>query len=235
MRRIGRLVVMGYSEGALAAMGTLKAIVDDRIPTPGLSLEAVYAMGAPLDLVIEVPNLGPRPFAISHPEYQVFLGLGWARAYPGEASPAEIFSARTLDWIVPLFDGTRRESDVERRISAIVGKKAGEVTDEDVFAPEYLSVLRHDPASSAYYRLQSQARLDNWTPPPGVPIILAATPTDDIVPFANSENEYAWAHRQDPAAELSLVRLASADHISAGVEAYLYAMVDLDRREGDMR
>ena len=100
---------------------------------------------------------------------------------------------------------------------------------------EYLSALRHDPASSAYYRLQSQARLDDWTPPPGIPIILAATPTDDIVPFANSENEYAWVHRQDPAAELSLVRLASADHISAGVEAYLYAIVDLDRREGVTR
>jgi len=231
----GRLVVMGYSEGGLAAMGTLKAIVDDRIPTPGLSLEAVYAMGAPLDLVIEVPNLGPKPFAISHPEYQVFLGLGWARVYPDEVKPAEIFSPRTVDGILPLFDGTRRDSDIERRISAIVGKKEGEVTDEDIFAPEYLSALRHDPTSSAYYRLQSQARLDDWTPPSGVPIILAATPTDDIVPFANSEDEYAWALRQDPAAKLSLVRLSSADHISAGVEAYLYAVVDLDRREGAVR
>jgi len=38
-----------------------------------------------------------------------------------------------------------------------------------------------------------------------------------------------------PQADLSLVRLASKGHIYAGIEAYLYAIVDLDRREAKLK
>jgi hypothetical protein len=227
----GRLAIIGYSEGGLTVMGAIKAIAEDRIPTPGLRLEVAYPMGAPLNLAIEVPTLGNTPLVISHPEYQVFLGLGWARTYPEESKPDDIFSTRTIDRIVPLFDGTRSDVNINRRITMIVGKKAGSVTDADIFSPEYLSALRRNPASSAYYRVQIAARLDNWTPPQGIPIILAATPSDDIVPFANSQNEYDWASRYSPLADVTLVRLASKGHIVAGAEAFLYAIVDLDRRE----
>jgi len=227
----GRLAVMGYSEGGLAAMGTLKAIADERIRTPGLSLEAVYAMGAPLNLTILDSDLGEGPFLLNHPEYQVYLGIGWARVYPEDSRLEDIFLARTIDRIVPLYDGIRRDADIKRQIATIAGKTTASVTDEDIFSPEYLAALRGNPASSAYYRVQAAARLDNWAPPMGIPVILAATPSDDIVPFANSENEYEWAKGHAPQADLSLVRLASKGHIYAGIEAYLYAIVDLDRRE----
>lgn len=231
----GRLAVIGYSEGGLAAMGTLKAIADNRISTPGLSLEAVYAMGAPLNLTILDSDLGEGPFPLSHPEYQVYLGLGWARVYPEDSRLGDIFLARTIDRIVPLYDGTRRDVDIKRQIATIVGKKTGSVTDEDIFSPEYLAALRRNPASSAYYRVQAAARLDNWAPPMGIPLILAATPSDDIVPFANSENEFEWAKEHAPQADVSFVRLASKGHINAGIEAYLYAIVDLDRREAKLK
>jgi pimeloyl-ACP methyl ester carboxylesterase len=230
----GRLAIMGYSEGGLTVMGTLEAIADERIPTPGLRLEAVYPMGAPLNLAIVASDLGEAPYVLTHPEYQVYIGLGWERACPGELKLTDIFLTRTIDSIVPLFDGRRRDTEINRRIATIVGKKAGSVIDADIFSPEYLSALRRDPASSSYYRIQAHARLDNWTPPEGIPIILAATPIDDIVPFGNSQNEYDWAKEHAPLADVSLVRLASAGHINAGIEAYLYAIVDFDRREASL-
>ena len=227
----GRLAIIGYSEGGLTVMGALKAIADQRIPVPGLRLAAVYAMGAPLNLAISISELGITPFVLTHPEFQVFLALGWKRVYPDNVKLDAVFLTRTIAKIVPLFDGTRSDTDVNREIARIVGKKAGTVTDSDIFAPDYLSALRRDPASTPYYRVQELTRLDRWTPPPGIPIILAATPTDDIVPFSNSSNEYAWIKENAPQADVTLVRLASADHISAGVEAYLFSMVDLEKRE----
>jgi hypothetical protein len=150
----GRLALIGYSEGGLTVMGTLKAIADERIPTPGLSLEAAYSMGAPLNLAIDVPLLRKAPFAINHPEYQVFIALGWARAYPGKFKLGDILSARTIDKIVPL---------------------------------------------------------------------------------ANSRNEYDWIKKHSPSADMTFVRLGSKGHIVAGVEAFLFAIVDLDRREASLK
>ena len=34
---------------------------------------------------------------------------------------------------------------------------------------------------------------------------------------------------------MTLVRLASHDHVTAGVEAFLYSIVDLDRREAGQK
>jgi hypothetical protein len=230
----GRLAIIGYSEGGLAAMGTLKAIAEGRLPTPGLRLIAVYPMGAPLNLGIVIPDIGPGPYLLNHAEYQVFLALGWVRAYPKKLKLSDILSPETIKRIVPLYDGTKSDVDVGKRIAAIVGKEVDSITDVDIFKPKYLIALRQDPASTAYYRLQTETRLDRWTPPLGVPIILAATPTDDIVPFANTWNEYDWAKHNAPKADVTLVELSTATHIIAGAEAFLYAMVDFDKRETEL-
>jgi hypothetical protein len=226
---------MGYSEGGLAALGTLKALAEDRISAPGLKLEAVYAMGAPLNLSIGLSTLWNTGCVLSHPEYQIPLVLGWARVYPGAVNLSTISLPRTIERIVPLFDGTRSDVELNRQIRAIAGGKGGVVTGADIFRSEYLATLRRDPEANPYIRLQVEARLDAWSPPPDVPLILAATPTDDTVPFANSQNEYDWVTQHAPLADVTLVRLASKRHIVAGVEAYPYAIVDLDKREARLK
>jgi pimeloyl-ACP methyl ester carboxylesterase len=229
----GRFALIGYSEGGLAVMGALKAIADRRIAVPGLVLEAAYPMGAPLNLGIGSSDLGGTPYALNHPEYQVFLALGWARAYPGELRLAEVLRAEAIEKIVPLYGGTMSDKEVEKAIERIVGKAHGAVTDTDLFTPEYLSILRRPPMSTPLSRLQEEARLDRWTPPPGMTIILAATPSDDIVPFSNSWNEYEWLQDAAPQADVSLVQLGGEDHISAGAEAFLFSIVDLEKRESE--
>lgn len=229
----GRLAVMGYSEGGLAAMGTLVALAEGRIAAPGLALEAAYPMGAPLNLGIGAPRLGPEPLVLSRPDYQVFLVLGWARAFPETLKLDDVFLPRTIERIVPLFDGKRSGEALCKEIARIVGKAEGKVLDSDIFDAAYLAALRKEPLSTAYYRLQEKSRLDAWTPPEGLPIILAASPTDEIVTFQNSLNEYEWARDKAPGSGLKLVRLANKTHVKGAVEAMLYAFLDLERREAE--
>jgi Dipeptidyl aminopeptidases/acylaminoacyl-peptidases len=234
-RESGRLAVMGYSEGGLAAMGTIVALAERRIETPGLDLEVAYPMGAPLNLGIGVPRLGPEPSVFNRPDYQVFLALGWVRAFPDKLKLGDIFLPRTIERIVPLFDGKTSGEDLCREIAAIVGKKDGSVTDSDLFTADYCAALRREPESTAYYKLQLEERLDQWSPPAGLPIVLAASPTDEIVSFQNSQNEYEWARTNAPGSKLELVRLANSTHVKGAMEALLYAFLDLERRESDAR
>lgn len=226
----GRFAVIGYSEGGLAAMATIAALVERRIEAPGLTLTAAYSMGAPLNLNIYIPHLSPDPFVIKHPEYQIALALGLKRAYPNEFKLEDIFLTRTMEKIVPLFDGQSGDDKLLAEVANIAGKK-NVVTDADIFTPAYCAALRSAPESLAYYRLLERNRLDRWTPPSDIHIVLAASPTDEIVPFENSLSEYEWAKQQAPNADIELVRLSNKTHIKAGIEALLYAILDFDRLE----
>ena len=91
--------------------------------------------------------------------------------------------------------------------------------------------MRQSPGTVPYYRIQDETRLDRWSPPSGLPIVLAATPSDELVRFGNSLSADEWMRASNPAADVTLVRLASPSHGRAAVEGLLYALVDLDRRE----
>lgn len=227
----GRLYILGYSEGGLSTMAATERLVTGRMEAPGLELRAAYPLAAPFDLMSAVPQLTAGPAPLSHPEFQVYIVLGWARAYPGIVKPEEILSRRTLESIVPLYDGKTSSYRILREISRVVGKRSDRITDADIFAPAYLEALRKDPESLPYYRLQSAARLDRLVPGDGLALVFAASPTDDIVRFSNSETAYQWAKEHSPQAEVRLVRLASRNHNFGAVEGLVYAMADLDRRE----
>jgi len=227
----GRLIVLGYSQGGLAAMATLSAATSGTIPVPGLRLVAGYPLGAPLDVLIGVPFLDEASSVISRPDYNILLVIGWARAYPGLVRMEDILRPEVIESVVPLFDGTRDGDELCRLIARATGKKTNTVLAEDLYRPEYLAAIRQSPGSVPYYSIQNAARLDRWTPPSDVPIIIAATPDDEVVRFRNSENAYAWMRRSNPVAQVSLVKLASGTHGRAAVEGLLYALVDMDQRE----
>jgi len=227
----GRLMVLGYSQGGLATMATLEAAAKGAIPVPGLHITAGYPMGAPLDLMIGVPFMKAGSSIVERPDYSILLVLGWARAYPDRIKIEDILAPVIIQEIVPLIDGSRDGDELCRRIARAVGKKPDSVTHEDLYRPGYLDAIRNAPETVPYYTVQDAARLDQWTAPAGLPIVLAAAPDDELVPFLNSQNAYDWTCRHNPAAEVSLVRLASGSHGRAAVEGLLYALVDLDLRE----
>jgi len=227
----GRLAVLGYSQGGLAAMSTLRALSDGSIPVPGLRLAAGYALGAPLDLLIGVPFREEGGSVVARPDYSVLLAMGWARAYPDSIKLEEILLPGVVANVVPLFDGLRDGDELCKLIAEAVGKKTGEVLDSDLYRPEYLSALGTAPDTVPLYAAQDEYRLDRWTPPADYPIVIAASPDDEIVPFGNSAGAYGWIKEKNPAADVSLVRLASDSHGRAGLEGLLYALVDIDKRE----
>lgn len=229
----GRLAVLGYSQGGLAAMATLKTLGDGAIEAPGLRVTVGYPLGAPLDLLIGVPFLEEESSIVARPDYSLLLALGWARAYPDDVRLEEILRPEVIEHCLPLFDGTRDGDELCRLVARALGRKTGAVLDSDLYRPEYLEALRKDPESLGLYRRQSAARLDRWTPPSDLCVRLAASPQDEVVPFLNSERAYAWMRETNPEADASLVRLATARHAFAGFEAFLYALMDLDRRESE--
>ncbi len=227
----GRLIVLGYSQGGLATMAALEAAATGKIPVPGLRIVAGYPMGAPLDLMIGAPFMKAGSSIVERPDYSILLVLGWARAYPDRVKIQDILSPSIIQEIVPRIDGTRDGDELCRRIAKAVGKKPDSVTREDLYRPEYLNAISNAPETVPYHAARSAGRLDRWTAPAGMQVILAATPDDELVPFLNSQNAYDWIRGHNPAAEVSLVRLESESHGRAAVEGLLYALVDMDLRE----
>lgn len=227
----GRLAILGYSQGGLAVMATLRALAEHTLEAPGLSVIATYPMAGPLDLMDGVPLLTDEPVVIPHPDYQLMLVLGWARAYPHAIRPEDILLPHVIENVVPLFNGKRDGEELCRLVAKAVGKKPGEVLDSDLYTPDYCAAIRSAPETVPYFKAQNDARLDHWAPPSGIPIILAASPQDDIVRFSNSEGAYTWMTKANPEATIRLVRLASGNHLRAAIEGLLYALMDIDYAE----
>lgn len=227
----GRLVILGYSQGGLATMATLEAAAKGSILTPGLRITAGYPLGAPLDLLLGVPFILEGTPVIVRPDYNILLVLGWARAYPGMIKVKDILLPGIIDEVVPLFDGTRDGDELCRCIAKAAGKKHDAVVAEDLYQPAYLSAIELEPGTVPYFSLQNAARLDRWSAPAGYPLMLAASPEDELVPFHNSQNAFDWMSQHNPATEVSLTRLRSGSHRRAAVEGLLYALIDMDSRE----
>ena len=227
----GRLAMLGYSQGGFAVMATLAAATDGLPRIAGLQIIAAYPMGAPLNLMVGVPFLTAEPEQIARPDYQVLLILGWARACPGVVRIEEILKPSIIERALPYFDGRHDGDELCRILARTVGKKTDAVLDTDLYLPGYVSAMRQSPGTVPYYRIQDETRLDRWSPPSGLPIVLAATPSDELVRFGNSLSADEWMRASNPAADVTLVRLASPSHGRAAVEGLLYALVDLDRRE----
>ncbi|MCP5454487.1 MAG: hypothetical protein H7A27_10995 [Spirochaetaceae bacterium] len=227
----GRLYVMGYSQGGMATMASLKAAADGDIAVPGLRIVAGYPLGAPLDLMPGIPFLADDGATVERPDFAALLAIGWSRAYPDSIKLGDILSERAVESVVPLFDGSRDADELLWAIAEALGRKEGEVRADDLYAPGYRAAIAGDPSSSAFYAAQSRARLDRWAPPRGLRLVLAASPSDELVPFENSVRARDWIRAADAEADVSLVRLESQSHGLAAVEGLLYALIDMDTIE----
>lgn len=222
----GVFSVCGYSQGGQSAAGTARLFSASPKPWPGLKLDQVFALGAPLDLMIGADGEFDLTTPLARPEYSLFLALGWARAYP-EIDPATIINPVLLKAAKGLYDGELDNDAVHLALAKALGKPKGSITNADLLRPDYLQTLRDRPQELAYYRLQKAARLDRWIPPAGVRLHLAATMADKVVNPQNSLRALAWIKAADPQAQVDFTELKSADHVSAGGEAYLLALMRL--------
>lgn len=225
----GRLDVVGYSEGGLAAMATMRDIAKQPHKIAGLKLATVYSMAAPLNLVTSTGGSPLNDIIIPKPEYSVYLVMGWARAYPNQVKMETILQPYIISHIVPLFDGLHDEDSLHRAIANLCGKRVGRVTLSDLFLPDYLDKLRNNREDIPFFQAQLAERLDRQAPPKGTILVLAASTHDEIVSPANSLAAFDWLQANRPDSTVQMVQLGSGDHISAGGEALLYAIQRIDQ------
>ena len=228
-RENGNLYVLGYSEGGLAAMASLREIVRHPAKISGLRLRTVFSMAAPLNLMIGVDDQPLDNVVLNRPEYSLYLVIGWARAYPEQIKLAEILRPDINARIVPLYDGQRDNEALHRAIAGLRGKPADRINYGDLFRPEYLARFRTDRENLPYYQLQVAERLDRPEVPEGTHLVLAASPSDQVVNPENSHSAYAWLQANHPESAVELVHLGSRSHSSAGAEALLYAIQQIDQ------
>ncbi len=226
----GRLSITGYSQGGQAAMASAKYLSENSQLFPGLSLNTVYSLSAPLDLMIGAGPEAPTQSILSRPEYTYYLVLGWSRAYP-QIKPAELLKSEVLKKVGPLFDGTRDNEVLRNALAQAVGKSSDQITYEDIFTPEYLEGIKIAPESIPYYTQQKASRLDRWVPGNGTKIVLAASLKDVVVNSQNSLNARDYILSTNPAAQVSFQELFSETHASAGGEALLYSIIKIDQEE----
>ncbi len=225
----GRLYLMGYSEGGLAAMAQVKKIHEEGLPD--LRVGAAYAMGAPLNLMSGVEKGSVRDGILAAPEYSIYLVLAWARAFPERVRAEEILKPEILSRLLPLYDGSRDSEELHRAVASLCGKKKGGVLKSDIYLESYMKSMLENPDSVEYYRAQLERRLDLWDRAPAFPILLAASEADRVVDPANSRRAFESLRAAAPSAELKLLQLRGLEHSQAGAEALIYAIFDIDRRE----
>jgi len=226
----GRLRVMGYSEGGLATMATLKLWSEKPELASGLDLTDAYPMGAPLDLTKDYQLGLDGKLVVTHPHYTILLVLGWARAYPELIVPQNILQADILESIVPLVDGEHSDEQIHKAVAELRHKQVGSITVADIYLPEFLAHLKADPSAEPYLRLRQEASLDHFVPPGKVAVTLAASPTDQLVPPANSRASLAALEAAHLAVAPRLINLASPTHVQAGEEALFFALMDVDQK-----
>lgn len=227
----GRLTITGYSQGGLAAMASARYITENRELFSGLNLDTVWSLAAPLDLMIGARTKTNPDTVLSRPEYTFYLVLGWARAYPEIIKPQDVLKTELVEKIAPLFDGTRENTVLHEAIAKAVGKPFGSVSFRDIFSSDYLSAMETNPESVPYYRMQSAARLDMWVPEGSTRLVLAASLKDLVVSPENAFNAKKYILSRKSDAKVDFVELYSSDHGSAGGEALLYAILQIDKEE----
>jgi alpha-beta hydrolase superfamily lysophospholipase len=252
----GRFYVMGYSEGGLAAMSVARSVEEGSLwsetgesaPPSGLSLAGIYAMGAPLDLSRGFRGDMSADTRLGNPAYTLFVLSGYARAHPDLVDPLRIIRADIRESIVPLLGTDRSAEDINRLIAAMRKKNPKDIVASDVLEKDLLAELRADHLSDPLFRALDGARMDSWNPDPLIPLTLAASRKDRTVPYDHSGEamrRFSAARNASLAGSASLngaaggtgaagprlLDLASDSHTKAGVEALLFAVMDLDGAE----
>lgn len=189
-----RLFVLGYSEGAYAAMATVREIQLHAEQYPELAVTGSACMAGPFDLsgtmrktLIDRNTRLPRPFFLS------YLFMGYHAIYGEPFDPRIALNPVLLPDILGWMDGTKTGDEVDRLI-----RRRLDLADDqhaappDVVDPTWLARELDDAAVSEGEVRRILAENDLWSGwAPESPMLIRHSPDDECVPYANSEKVYA--------------------------------------------
>ncbi len=191
----GRLYVIGYSEGGLAAMAIIRAIerrtswteAGGSAPPRRLTLMAEYPMGAPLNLSLGFAENLANDKPVENPAYVLLLFSGFARIHPQSVILEDIIRDDVRSSILPLLGETKNANEINRDLAAVLKIPQWGIRAADMLKPGFIADLKSDARNNRVMRVIESARMDRWEPEPGIPMTLAASRRDKLVLPENSE------------------------------------------------
>ncbi|MDJ0345920.1 hypothetical protein QMK19_35390 [Streptomyces sp. H10-C2] len=202
-----QVLVTGFSQGGVAAMGLGRALQGGADPYFGL--QALAPVSAPFDARgAELPAaFDGRLDPVIATFYLGYFTTAWNRLHPLYATPSEAFLPPYDRTVERLFDGRHNEGQI---IAALPGDP------RKLFTPAFLHKLNHPTGAFAEALRIGDSTCSAWKP--RVPVRLFATETDRDVAIANTQ--HCQAELQVNGVHAPIVRAGGAGHLASPPAAY---------------
>ena len=189
----GQLYVLGYSEGAYAAMATVKELQVHAAQYPGLTVTGSACMGGPFDLsgiMRQIMVDSDQPY--SEPLFVAYTALAYNAVYGEVFDPNQVLNPQLLPDIIEWMNGSNSFGTVNRLVAERLGlPDGGHPLPRELLNPDW---VRRNLADDVYTTTPAGQFLienDLWSGwAPDSPMLLRASPDDDLVPYANSEKAF---------------------------------------------
>jgi pimeloyl-ACP methyl ester carboxylesterase len=216
----GKVTIAGYSEGGYASLATLKELNKNGVNN--FEIDMVIAMAAPVDMSGIMRNTILDQINYPKPFYLPFLLLGWRQMDTDLLAPTRLFKPWVVKEILPLYVGIYHHSVIDKRIKRDLGENAL----SELLTDEAKSWIVEPEASEEGMRLFEIMRandLYSFDVADPTKIILMGSPSDEAVPFANSEK--AYSSFIDLGYDTELIELSPENHDESFFEAWLEAFI----------
>lgn len=185
----GNLFVMGYSEGAIAALASARELELNYGGSPRLKLTASASMAGPYDLSGAMRRrVVDAQIPYSYPFMFPYLILGLQATYGNAIKPNEIFRQDILDaGLLSQMDGHLSGDEVDKWITHTFFKGSNPIP-RDMLKEDWVrnnledDVFTESPIGKAL--IANDFATEGWTLKS--PLLLAHSPDDDTVPYENS-------------------------------------------------
>lgn len=189
----GSLYLVGYSEGAYAALAAAKELETHPALEGTFTLKGAACMAGPFDLSETIRHMvidKDRPYA--HAFFIPYVIRAYASLYGNLLDPAQVFAPALLETredgnILQWTDGCRDGLEVDALIGRRLGVQGDQVVLRDLLNPDWVAQQLEDPAyatSSIHKLLLENDLCGGWRPTR--PILFGQSPADLDVPIKNT-------------------------------------------------
>jgi hypothetical protein len=233
----GSLYLVGYSEGAYAALAAARELETHPADESTFTLKGSVCMAGPFDLSGTIRSMviaKDRPYA--HPFFIPYVIRAYASIYGDLLDPAQVFAPVLLETredgnLLQWTDGCRDGLQVDALIGRRLGVPGDQVVLRDLFNPDWVARELDDPgyATSQVHKLLLENDLcGGWRPTR--PILFGQSPADRDVPIKNTLRTMAELGEDirragdDPARLLAFLPIGKAEDGVGHVEGTLVAI-----------